>query len=222
MSNNYITLIVEDSGLIVRGIKILLKEITESKDATFEIHYATKYSKALSILKDEPYINLVFLDVKLPKEPEVEMFSGEDLGVEIRLLHPSALILVIIAPNNPVLIHRIMEKFAPDGLFVKGDIKLEEFTFAISKALTKPPYYSSTALKYIVNGKYNKLILTKRDEHLLILLDKGLTLEQIGAEILISKSAVAKRKKRLKELLGVEDGNDRDLVNSAREIGLIE
>ena len=218
MKNSYKTLIVEDHGLIAKGVKTILNEITESTGTTFEIHYASKCSQAIAILKDEPIVDLVFLDIKLPKEPEIGMVSGEDLGEEIRALYPSTLIVVVTAHNRPIIIDRIMNKLAPEGFFVKGDAKVEELPNAIKKVLQDPPYYSATVMKYITNLKYNNLTLEELDIQLLKALDKGLTMAQIGIAISLSTSAVSKRKRKLKVLLGVEGGNNRDLVNRAQEL----
>src|SRR5690606_23200373 len=218
MKNNYKTLIVEDHSLTAKGVKTTLNEITESTGTTFEIHYATKCSQAIAILKSESIVDLVFLDIKLPKEPEIGMLSGEDLGIGIRKLYPNIIIVVITAYDQPVIIKRIIDEIAPEGFFIKGDTKIEELPLVFRRALKGQPYYSSTVKDVISNQLSNSVVLDKLDIQLLVELDKGLTMVEIGEIISLSMSAVSIRKRSLKEKLGVPGGNDRDLVNRAHEL----
>ena len=221
MKTNYKTLIVEDHVLTAHGIKRVLTKITETTGTTFKFHFASKCSQAITILKSEPLIDLVFLDIKLPKEPEIGMFSGKDLGVKIRKLYPNAQIIVLTAYNQPIIIIRIIDEIAPEGLLVKGDTKVEELVSGIERALRNPPYYSSTVMEIITNRVSSSLKLDKLDIQLLTELNKGHTLKIIGELISISQSAVSKRKRKLKLRFGVPDGNDRDLIKKALLLGVI-
>src|SRR5690606_32075311 len=122
MKTNYKTLIVEDQALVTEGLKTMLEKVTEFTDMAFKTFVATRCSQALAILKSEPLIDLVLLDIKLPPEPLIEMFSGENLGAEIRKLYPGTMIIVITAYNQPIRIKSIVNSMEPDGFFIKGDL----------------------------------------------------------------------------------------------------
>jgi len=221
MKNSYKTLIVEDYVLIAKGLERILNEITESTGTTFEIHYASKCSQAIAILKDEPLVDLVFLDIKLPKEPEIGMLSGEDLGIEIRKSHPQAHIIVTTAYNEPIRIKSIYTNIKPDGFFVKGDINHNSITSAYEKALNEPPFYSRTAEQSLLSFIAIDFTLDQIDVQILIGLYKGLTMKEISNELFLSRAAIVKRKQKIKLQFEVENGKDRDLVNVARKLGFI-
>lgn len=221
MKNSYKTLIVDDHKLIFNGIKFALHGLTESIGSVFETHFARKCSQALSILKSHSSFDLVFLDIKLPPEADIEMYSGEDLGKKIRKLYPSITIIVITAYNSPIRIKSIFNSISPEGFIVKGDKLHGGLDSAIEQALNDPPYYSSTVLAGLVDLASVNITLDQLDIRLLILLDKGRTMGEIAEQLFLSRSAIVKRKQKLKLQLEVENGNDRDLINRAFELGFI-
>lgn len=221
MKNYYKTLIVHDHGLTNEGIKVDLQKVTESTGITFETYFATKYPQALSILKKESLIDIIFLDFKNPPEFDSELYSGQDFGIEIRKSHPNILIVVTMSEYKPIYIRSVLKSLNPEGFIVKRDVHYLGLAHAIKETLHNPPYYSPTVIEYYRSIEGFIFTLSKREIRLLKELDNGLTLNEIGEVIALSKSAVAIRKKKLKSLFGVEDGNDRDLIRKARETGYI-
>lgn len=221
MKNYYKTLIIEDHGLTTAGIEAILQKVAESAGITFETYFAAKCSQALSILKREPLIDLIFLDIKLPPEPDIGMHSGENLGIEIRKLYPKALIIVITAYNQTIRTKRILNTFKPEGFIIKGDIDYLSLASEIEKAVLSPPYYSPSVVKAAGKILTFSPILDTLDTQLLLELDKGLVMKEIADQLFLSRVAVVKRKQKLKLLFEVEEGNDRDLVNKARDLGFI-
>ena len=221
MKNDYKTLIVHDHGLTNEGIKVDLQKVTESTGITFETYFATTYAQALSILKKESLIDIIFLDFKNPPEFDVEMHSGQDFGIEIRKSHPHILIVVTMSEYKPIYIRSVLKSLNPEGFIVKRDVHYLGLAHAIKETLHNPPYYSPTVIEYYRSIEGFIFTLSKREIRLLKELDNGLTLNEIGEVIALSKSAVAVRKKKLKSLFGVEGGNDRDLIRKARETGYL-
>jgi len=221
MKNNYKTLIVVEHGAVMAGINDDLLKVTESTGSTFETYYATKCSQALSILKRESEFDLLFLDIKLSSESYIDIYADENPATEIRKLHPNALIVVATSSSQPVHLRIILKRLNPEGFIVHKDISYVGLAQAIEESLRKPPYYSRTVIEYLRTIESLMFILSKRELLLLKGIDNGLTLEEIGEEISLSKSAVAVRKKKLKSQFGVEEGNDRDLIRRARETGYI-
>lgn len=221
MKKLYRTLIVEDDALVTKGLKMILEKVTEFTDTAFKIFVANRCSQALAILKSEPLIDLVFLDIKLPPEPHIEMFSGENLGAKIRELYPDTMIIVITAYSQPIRIKSIIKSIEPDGFFVKGDFSYLNLASEIEHALMKPPYYSTTVVKSMIGLTSFNFSLDTIDIRLLIELDKGKTMKEIGDILFLSRVAVTKRKQKLKLQFEVENGNDRVLINKARQLGFI-
>src|SRR5690606_1306059 len=221
MKNYYKTLIVHDHGLTNEGIKVDLQKVTESTGITFETYFATTYAQALSILKKESLIDIIFLDFKNPPEVDSELHSGQDFGLEIRKSHPNILIVVTMSEYKPIYIRSVLKSLNTEGFIVKRDVHYLGLAHAIKETLHNPPYYSPTVIEYYRNIEGFIFTLSKREIRLLKEIDNGLTLHEIGEVIALSKSAVAVRKKKLKSLFGVEDGNDRDLIKKARETGYI-
>ncbi|MCX2681896.1 response regulator [Galbibacter sp. EGI 63066] len=221
MKKPYRTLIIEDHTLIAMGLEVALNEVTGATGATFDLQRATTCAQALSILDKGPAFDLVFLDIQLPPQPDIGMLSGEDLGMEIRNRFPATAIVVSTAYNEHIRIQSILKSIDPDGFFIKGDMDDRNLGPAIKALLFDPPYYSPTVLKSLRNYISNDFILDKRDRQLLYELDKGLTMDKIAKVLSLSRAAVAKRKRNLKLIFGVEDGNDRDLAIKAREKGFI-
>src|SRR5690606_21332192 len=121
MKNSYKTLIVAGRRFAVSGLNNILKQITETTGTTFKIYFANCCSEALSILKEEPPMDLVFLDLKLTQEPKIKMYSGMDMGMVIRELYPTITIVVVNAPNDPVFIKTVANSIKPEGFFVKNE-----------------------------------------------------------------------------------------------------
>lgn len=217
----YQTLIVEDHALIAMGLEVALKETTRKSGISFELQRAYTCSQALSLLNHSGGFDLVFLDIQLPPEPDTGMLSGEDLGLEIRRRFPETIIVVSTAYNENIRIHSILKNVNPDGFFVKGDMDDLNLVPAIVSLLDNPPYYSQTVLRSIRHYMSNDFILNKYDRQLLFGLDKGHTMDVIANTLSLSRSAVVKRKQKLKVIFGVEHGNDRDLTIKAREKGFI-
>src|SRR5690554_2328130 len=122
MKTNYRTLIVADHNQAVENLNILRKMVTETTDITFESYYENCCSEALSILQAGSVMDVVFLDLNLVQEPEIKMYSGRDLGMHIRELYPMTIIIVINAPDDPILVRFVSDSIKPEGFFAKSEI----------------------------------------------------------------------------------------------------
>ena len=222
MKKHYKTLIVEDHAFTASGIKGTLEKISKSTGTEFTTHIAHNLVDALAALKTKPSFDLVFLDIRLEPQPEIEMYSGEDLGVVIRKRYPGTIIIVSTVHNTPHQIGSILNNVDPDGFFVKGDIDSFGLEPVINKVLHSPPQYSSTVLNFMRKLKSGEnLKMDDRDRQLLFELDKGHTMDKIAENLLISRTTAFNWKGKLKILFEVEGGSDKDLLDKARELGFI-
>jgi len=221
MKKLYKTLIVEDHAFLTEGIVATLTKISDSTDTEFNIQAAYNLADALAALKAKPSFDLVFLDIRLKPQPEIGMNSGEDLGIEIRKHHPGTLIIVSTIYSESARIRDIFGSVQPDGFFVKGDLGPKSIVSAIKNVLDEPPFFSKTVLKCLTNNLDTDIRINSRDRQLLFEIEKGLTMEKIAENLLISRTTVFNWKGKLKIIFGVEGASDKDLLNKARELGFI-
>lgn len=218
-------LMVDDHKMTLVGYSSALEIINkEDSKYTFQIHHATTFEEALYKLNEtfnyRP-LHLVFLDIQLPKHSDKKYQTGEDLGIEIRKRFPNTKLIVITTFDNNLLIQNLLESINPEGLMIKSDVTPSNFPQAVLDVLEDPPYYSKTVTKYLRKQQYIKYHLDRWDRLMLYYISIGKLTKDLPNFIPLSIAGIEKRKKRLKEIFDVEDGNDIDLIMHAREKGFI-
>jgi DNA-binding NarL/FixJ family response regulator len=145
------------------------------------------------------------------------MNSGEDLVDLVRTQFPNAKIVVLTSHTETLVLSRILNHCKPDGLLVKSDFFSEEFLVAFDTILKGKHYYSETAK----NLKSNTILLDNYNRQIIEMLSKGIKTKTIQEQLHLSKSAIDKRKVAIKSYLGIDKGNDEDILREARKRGLI-
>lgn len=221
----YNTLIIDDHPLIIEAFRNALLHLANAiKELEFSITEATTCDAAQNLMERyNPHktLDLVFLDIKLPPSPTLGMLSGEDLGLEIREKHPQAKIVVATTFNDNYRIQNIFKNINPEGFVIKSDIATETLVPALIEVLQDPPYYSKTVLQAIRKYISHDYLLDKWDRHLLYELSQGTKMKDLPTLMPFSLGALEKRKRQLKIVFGVEDGEDRELLQQARQHGFI-
>ena len=226
MERKYINvLMVDDHKMTLVGYSSALEVLNqEDSEYTFKIHHATTFEAALHHLNEifnyRP-LHLVFLDIQLPKHSDKKYQTGEDLGIDIRKRFPQTKLIVITTFDNNLLIQNLLESVNPEGLMIKSDVTPSNFPQAVLDVLEDPPYYSKTVTKYLRKQQFNKYHLDRWDRLMLYHISVGKLTKDLPNYIPLSIAGIEKRKKRLKELFDVEDGNDIDLIMRAKEKGFI-
>lgn len=224
---NINVLLVDDHRMTLVGYTSALNSFYEhSGKYKFHITDATSIEGAIREL-DERYnyrpLHLVFLDIQLSKHPTTKYQSGEDLGIVIRKRFPETKIIIIIITtfDNNLLIQNLLESINPEGLMIKSDLTEANFTQAVLDVLEDPPYYSKTVTKFLRRQHGFKYYLDRLDRLILYYISLGKLTKDLPIYIPLSLPAIEKRKKRLKEIFEVEDGNDIDLMRRAEEEGFV-
>jgi DNA-binding NarL/FixJ family response regulator len=225
MSKTLNVLIVEDEPLIINILITALNQITESKGIfDFNIKSATDCDAAnLEIQKavrTKP-LDLVLLDISLPASKDGKLLSGEDLGIEVRHFFPEVKIIVFTSHNNNYRLNNILKSLNPDGFIIKSDIDFNKLLEALNAVLEEMPYYSKAVLQLMRRHIFNDFTLDKIDRQILYQLSKGAKTKHLTDTIPLSTSAIEARKRNLKELFGVDQGDDRNLILKAEERGFI-
>lgn len=217
-------LMTDDHPMIIEGYQNTLLS-TKKPDQELEIDTANNCDQSLtamanSIAKGEPY-DVLFIDIKMPPSKDGKFNSGEDLALHARQILPNAKIVILTMFNETYRIHNIVEQIQPEGFLIKSDLTSSELASAFQVILTSPPFYSGTVAKYLKQTLINDINLDDKNRKILYLLSQGVKTKNLAEHVDLSLSAIEKRKKQLKMIFAVEDGQDETLLNEAKRLGLI-
>ena len=218
-------LMVDDHPVILEGYIAIFKLLSQRfQKYHFNIECVGNFSQAVDIL-DTVYgfhaLDLALLDIGLNHKGDALNQSGEDLGILIRKKLPNAKIMIMTGFENYTLIRNLLDSINPEGIMVKGDINTLSLTDAIIDVMEDPPYYSKTIAKMLARKKTHSYTVDHTDKLILYYISRGKSTNELPKFLHLSLSAIEKRKKRLKEVFKVTDGNDIDLINKAKEEGYL-
>ena len=213
-------LIVDDHLSIIEGYKSILSYNTSH---TIDTTAATSLEMAYRMITSQPKptFDVVFIDLTLPEYPEKGLHAGDDLIAVVRQHLPEAKVVILTSHSESILFYRILNESDPDGILIKSDFTSEELLVAFDVIVSGEPYYSSTIIKYKKQLVPANKIFDAYNRQIIQLLSQGVKTKNIQEILHLSKSAVDKRKANIKDMLGIDKGNDEDLIREARKQGLI-
>ncbi len=217
-------LMIDDHPMIIEGYQNTL-QFTKKEHQELSIDIANNCDEALdfmnkSIENEVPY-DLLFVDISLPPSKDGRMSSGEDLAEYARKTLPNAKIIILTMFNESFRIHNIIKNIDPEGFLIKSDLTSSELASAFQAVLHNPPFYSGTVNSFLRKSITSDIVIDDKNRKILYLLSQGIKTKNLASHLDISLSAVEKRKKQLKELFEIEDGQDESLLTAAREKGFI-
>ena len=217
-------LMIDDHPMIIEGYQNTL-QFTKKETQELFIDIANNCDEAISYInrsiKNEYPYDMLFIDISLPPSSDGSMSSGEDLAEYVRKTLPHAKIVILTMFNESFRIHNIIKNINPDGFLIKSDLTSSELASAFQVVLNNPPFYSGTVNSHIRKTIASDIVIDEKNRKILHLLSQGVKTKNLAAHLDISLSAVEKRKKHLKELFLVEDGQDETLLNEARKKGFV-
>lgn len=220
---NFKILMIDDHPMIIEGYQNTILSIKSNKQE-FDIDIAFNCDMALEYiqksLKNKPY-DILFVDIRIPPSSDGMITSGEDLAKYARKVLPGAKIIILTMFNESYRIHNILQTINPEGFLIKSDLTSNELANAFLNILEKPPYYSSTVNTFLRKTVTSDIFVDDKNRKILHLLSQGIKTKSLADHIGLSLSAVEKRKKHLKVLFSVDDGQDETLLNNAREKGFL-
>jgi len=224
MTENIKILMIDDHPMIIEGYQNTLF-YTKKSNQELQIDIANNCDEAIacmdkSIEKGFPY-DVLFVDVSLPPSTDGLMSSGEDLAEYARTTLPNAKIIILTMFNESFRIHNIIKTIDPEGFLIKSDLTSNELASAFQAVLSNPPFYSGTVNSHIRKTIVSDIIVDEKNRKILHLLSQGVKTKNLASYLDISLSAIEKRKKQLKELFNVHDGQDETLLNEARKKGFV-
>lgn len=217
-------LIVDDHPMTVDSyINLLSDESFATIEPTFHKNYncETAYKKIQLLEKQNTKIDFAILDVNLPPYPEMNISSGIDLAIFVRKTHPKCKILLLTMHTETFIVNRIIKGINPDGFISKSEVNFESFPSICRKILRGEIIYSDEIIKSQKNLEQRNLNWDEYDSQILILLSQGVKTIDIPDHIPLSMSSIEKRKANIKSNLLMGKGGDTELINKARQLGLI-
>jgi len=219
---NYSVLIVDELPMISEAYKMAFSRISSINEViVFSIDITNDYDSALKIINKSTKLDIALFDIKIPPSKDLEFLSGEDLGKLIKEKFPKAKIIISTTYNDNFRIKNILENINPDSLLIKKDINSEELVLAINKVIKNQSYHSNSVLKKMQDIIFTKHLLDKKDRRILYEISLRATNKEISDLIGLSISAVEKRKRKLNNIFGIKNRNDRKLIFEAKNKGFI-
>lgn len=217
-------LMIDDHPIIIEGYQNTL-QFSKKAHQELEIDIANNCDHAIefmnkSVNDNTPY-DVLFVDISLPSSSDGKMNSGEDLAEYARKVLPDARIIILTMFNESFRIHNIIKTIDPEGFLIKSDLTSSELASAFQAVISNPPFYSGTVNSFIRKSITSDIVIDDKNRKILYLLSQGVKTKNLASHLDISLSAVEKRKKQLKELFEIEDGQDESLLNAARDKGFI-
>ncbi|MBU2949962.1 response regulator [Tamlana agarivorans] len=224
MIENIKILMIDDHPMIIEGYQNTLL-FTKRDNQELDIEIANNCDEALvamnkAIKNNTPY-DVLFVDISLPASTDGTMSSGEDLAEYARKILPNSKIIILTMFNEAFRIHNILKTINPEGLIIKSDLTSSELASAFQKVLDGDTIYSATVKQLIRRTTSSDIVIDDKNRKILHLLSQGVKTKNLASHLDISLSAIEKRKKQLRDLFEVEDGQDETLLNQARKKGFV-
>jgi DNA-binding NarL/FixJ family response regulator len=180
---------------------------------------AVKNAKdAIAFIEQNPETDIILLDINLPD------MDGLELCALIRQTNKSSKIIGLTYVNEAGIITQLIKK-GGNGYILKN-MEREELITAINQVMEGVIYLSKAANEKIIQqlqayelpGK-TVPALTRREKEVLQLLTKGLTSQEIAAQLFLSTYTVDTHRKNMLQKFNVH--NTQSLINMATELRIL-
>lgn len=214
-------LIVDDFPMTVQGYTISIEN--GEFDYSVEIEGAHSCDEVLHkmLLHKNNFYDMVLLDINLPASKDHFAVSGEDLGFRLRTNFPYTKIVVHTGISDMQRISNIFKTFNPEGFLIKSDIEPDILLEAVSTVMAGESYYSKRTNSLMGQSGFNNMHIDSLNRKILYYMARGEKMRELPKYIPLSMATIERRKKNLKLLFGIPEGNTKALLDIAREKGFI-
>mgnify|MGYP003624249754 CR=1 FL=1 len=217
-------LMIDDHPMIIEGYQNTLL-FTKKENQVLQIDIANNCDEAVFLMdesvKNNRFYGVLFVDISLPPSKDGKMNSGEDLAIYARHILPKARIIILTMFDESYRIHNIIQTINPEGFLIKSDLTSSELASAFQAVLHNPPFYSGTVNSHLRKTNESDIVIDDKNRKILYLLSQGAKNKSLATHLNISVSAIEKRKKQLRDIFLIDDGQDETLINEARKKGFI-
>lgn len=210
-------LLIDDHILLRQSLVQTLKNISD-----YEIFDAGNKEDSITIIKGNPQIELLLLDLDVGNE------DGLDILNEIRKINSNIKALILSMHSEPL---RIQEAccFNIQG-YIQKDSDLQTLKSAINTVLNGELYFTGTALKVLQKGFLAQTqngsgeiftlyqTLSKKEQEIFVLFARGLSSKEVASELEKSVKTVDNQKTAVYQKLGISDIES--LKNAAKTLGI--
>jgi len=217
-------LMTDDHPMIIEGYQNTLMA-TKKEHQTLKIDMANNCDESIEAIKKsidtETLYDIYFFDVSMPPSSDGKYKSGLDLAHYVSMNSPTSKIIILTMFDESFRIHKIINEINPEGFLIKSDLTSSELSSAFQRILNNDIFYSGTVNSILSKTLPHRLDIDGINHEILYLLSQGTKTKDIAVHLNTSLSTVEKRKKTLKKIFNVEDGNDLALIEEAKNKGFI-
>lgn len=216
-------LAVDDHEMTALGYKYILED-SEFTDFNVKVEIATNFEKGKIKIETSkraiPY-DIILLDIQLFSPESKDPRTGIDLGIVARNEVPNSKIVFMSSYSDNYRINNIFKTVNPDGYMVKSEIDEMSLKTMVETIVNKSPYYTASALSAIRRRMSTNIVIDEQDQKILYHLSQGIHTRDIAPLIGSANTTVEARKRQLKALFDVKNGNDLALINEAKTRGFL-
>jgi DNA-binding NarL/FixJ family response regulator len=214
-------LIVDDHPITIQGYEFSLENLKNKYQ--IKIDSAICCDSVISKMNEfkDNFFDIVLLDIKLPPSKSKTFISGEDLGFSIRQQFPKTKIIVHTGLNSLQRITNVFNTLNPDGFLIKSDIDRKVLELAVTAVMKNRNYYSEKIKKLLSPDDFDEIYIDPLNRKILYHISQGNKMKDLPFHIPLSMPTIERRKKRIKHLLGVPNGSNKDMLDIARKKGFI-
>lgn len=216
-------LAVDDHEMTTLGYKYILED-SEFKDFNVKVEIAKSFETGKDKIefskRSIPY-NIILLDIQLFSPESKDTRTGIDLGVIARKVVPNSKIVFMSSYSDNYRINNIFKTVNPDGYMVKSEIDEMSLKTMVETIMNNPPYYTASALAAIRRRMANDFVIDEQDQKILYHLSQGIHTRDIAPLIGSANTTVEARKRQLKAIFDIKNGNDLALIKEAKDRGFL-
>ena len=216
-------LAVDDHEMTTLGYKYILED-SDFNGFDVKVEIAKSFEKAKTKIEVSkrgiPY-SIILLDIQLFSPESKDQRTGIDLAVIARAEVPDSKIVFMSSYSDNYRINNIFKTVNPDGYMVKSEIDELSLKAMVETVNADSPYYTASALAALRRRMSTDINIDEQDQKILYHLSQGVHTRDIAPLIGSANTTVEARKRQLKSIFDVKNGNDLALINEAKKRGFL-
>jgi DNA-binding NarL/FixJ family response regulator len=128
---------------------------------------------------------------------------------------------MLTSQSEAFILYDIVHKVRPNGLLIKSDFDGDGLLEAFDAVVEGNTYYTETVRESIKERLLSQGLLDSVDRQIITLISEGFQIKTIAETMNLFQDTIKKRKSKIKDLLGIDKGNDEDILKECRHLRLI-